>query len=168
MTSSTHEISETYVEKTWHDICDTDDDTIITELSQNFSAKQPALAEFIVASTEHLSDNAMELAFYIGFVVWRCYEGFFDGALRQVSPDEIVELAEKMEESIEEANPEEGIIENSSIFSSTQQHVWQYVVDAILEEDDDFILTDDEQASLFTALKIHIDCLSGAVKIAVN
>ena len=166
MTTSHNEISVNFVDATWLEIGNTEDEDLIMELSSEFSSSQPSLSEFILASVDDLSEDAKELGYYIGFVAWRCYAGFYESRLGEVSTDEIVERAEQMEASISDV--EEDVLEDISVFSSQESHLWQYIVDTVLEEHEDMTLTEDEKASLLATLKIHTDCLSAAVAKTIH
>ena len=161
-----NQISSQFIHDTWESIATSDDEPAILEMSQRYSQNQPALAEFALSSLESLSEEAIELGYYLGFVSWKCYDSFYNSKLSEITPEEIEEQAENVEEYLKANSDNDKPIE-SLLPESSQKNIWEAIVSSVLDPDDDEIELDvEEEASLLSALKVHIDCLEVARKQA--
>ncbi len=162
------EIPKNWVDETWQEIGDLQDEMKAAKLSQSFAKKQPALAEFILTFTQDLSNEAHEHAYYVGLVVWRCYESYFKGRFREITSDEVIEQHEKMETWLGQLEKTDERFLAKRIMNKAdyeQKHILQYIVEAIFESRGaDINLTEDEEGMLFMVLKVHMDCLDLAVR----
>lgn len=162
------EIPKNWVDETWQKIGGLQDEKKAAKLAQSFTKKQPALAKFILTFTQDLSSEAHELAYYVGLVVWRCYESYFKGKLCKITRDEVIAQYEKMETWLDELEKTEERFLAKRILNKAdykQKHVLQYIVEAIFESRGENVnLTENEEGLLFMVLKVHMDCLDSSVR----
>jgi hypothetical protein len=133
-------------------------------LSHRFSKEQPAIASFILALTEELSANAREIAFYVGLVLWQCFEQSSTSPLREVSVKEVEALYDKLDSELTALHGvDERIIERRILYSDDypEPAILRYIVEAIYEPtaEHDTPLTADEQGNLFIVLRVVADSL---------
>ena len=161
-------ISEERVEQTWVEIGSLTDMAVAAALSQNFSKAQPALATFLLEFTRDLSKDAHELAFYMGLVIWRCYEQTEPSGIRQVTEKEVIAKHEAFDAELGAlAGTDERIIERRVLYSEDypQPAILKYIVETLYEESDapeSVELSDNEKGALFIVLKVVADCLDKA------
>jgi len=132
----TTEISNEWVEETWQEIGSLQDEMKAAALSQSFTKKQPALAEFILTFTKDLSTDAHELAYYIALVVWRCYESHFKQQLREIQSDEVIEEHKKTDKWLGSLEKVDSRFLSKRILNGAdyeQRYILQYIVEAIFE-----------------------------------
>jgi hypothetical protein len=116
-----------------------------------------------MALTEDLEPEVKELAIYIGFVVYRIFEGSRN-KIKKITSKEIIycyEYNQDLMERLEGAN-EKFIDRIARVQVSKQPYVMKYVVDALMEEseeEDGVELTDEDKCFLFLLLKTVVDLL---------
>ncbi len=162
------ETPKQFVDDTWMEVASVEDEDLAVALSQFFSKKQPALSEFLLSFSQDLSEDARELAFYIGLVVWRSYEKYFNEKLRCIQSDEVVEQYKMVEQWIDSFESVEDRFIERRILSQVdcpQRNVLEYIVEAIFDGGDESVrLTPNDQGGIFLILKVHMDCLDLAVE----
>lgn len=85
------------MEKTWQEIGSITDLDEAEALSLNFSAKQPAVAQFILEFTKEMRPEARELGFYIGIMIWIFFDRKFSTRCREVTPEELIKSNEGLD-----------------------------------------------------------------------
>ena len=163
-------ISEELVEETWMEVGGMTDMTEAANFSREFSKAQPALASFLLEFSRDLSRDAHELAFYMGLVIWNCYEktALTRATTRELSEEEVIEKYESFDAELGAlAGTDERMIERRVLHSKDypQPAILKYIVETLYEENDSpeaVTLTDDEKGELFIIMKVAADCLDAA------
>jgi hypothetical protein len=156
-------ISEGIVEKTWQEIAAFSPDRAKKEMMK-INNKQPELLAFVVESSKEMGREVSELAIYLFVVVYRMFQEAH-GKIKKISPEEIIECYEHNESLMErlEGADEKFLDRIASVQTSRQPHVVNYVVDALMEEDDEgedaVALTEEQKGFLYLLLKTVIDVL---------
>ncbi|MGZ6209931.1 MAG: hypothetical protein ACXWL9_07290 [Syntrophales bacterium] len=124
---------------------------------------QPDLLAFVMKSSEEMGQQVRELAIYMFLVVYRMFQKT-QGKIKKISSEEIIECYEHNEGLVErlEGADEKFLDRIANVQTSKQPHVVQYVVDALMEEEegeDALVLTDQQKGFLFLLLKSVIDVL---------
>jgi hypothetical protein len=110
-----------------------------------------------------MSQEVRELAIYLFFVVYRMFQAAH-GKIKKISSEEIIECYKQNKGLIERLDgADERFLDRiASLQTSRQPHVVNYVVDALMEEDegkDAVQLTDEQKGFLFLLLKSVVDVL---------
>ncbi|MGE0633925.1 MAG: hypothetical protein AB7O96_16040 [Pseudobdellovibrionaceae bacterium] len=164
--TTTNEMSDEFVEKIWTEIGSIQGKSKVDSLAKSFFKKQGDLAEYILAMTEDLGEEAHGLAFYLGIVIWSCYDRYFQGNLKKINDKTILKIHEKFESELDKLEfVDERFIEkrikNKSDY--TQPSILKYIVEALFENDDEELnLTSDQQGMIFIILSTQMKCLDQA------
>jgi hypothetical protein len=126
---------------------------------------QPELLAFVTELTKEMDQEVKELGIYMFLVVYRMFQRAH-GKIKKVSSEEIIEYYEHNEGLMErlEGAHEKFLDRVASVQTSRQPYVVNYVVDALMEEEegeDAVALTDEQKGFLFLLLKTVIDTLDG-------
>jgi len=156
-------LSEDLVTETWQEVAQYSEARARKEMAR-FGKYQPSLLAFVAAMVEDLSEDAQEMAIYILFVVHRMFEKGF-GKVRQVSQQMIEEQHEAnvdlLEEHVESDDATLGGV--AAEVSSDQPHVFRYVLEALMEGDEEDsdapALSEEESGTLFLVFKTVVDVL---------
>ncbi|MGZ3745008.1 MAG: hypothetical protein ACXVBQ_14180 [Pseudobdellovibrionaceae bacterium] len=124
---------------------------------------QPDLLAFVMKSSEEMGQQVRELAIYMFLVVYRMFQKT-QGKIKKISSEEIIECYEHNEGLVErlEGADEKFLDRIANVQTSKQPHVVNYVVDALMEEEegeDAVKLNDEQKGFLFLVLKTVIDVL---------
>jgi len=154
-------LSEGFVEKTWRQVAAFTADRANKEMIA-MGKNQPDLLAFLMAYTDDLQQEVKELAIYVAFVV---YKMFLDssGEIPKISSKEIMARYNentRFMESLEGAH-EKFIDRIAGVQVSKQPYVMKYVLEAIMEDDeeDGIDLTEEDIGSLFLLFKTEIEVL---------
>jgi hypothetical protein len=156
-------IPERIVEKTWQEVAGFSPDKANKEMMK-IGNSQPDLLAFVAESSKEMGREVSELAIYIFLVVYRMFQGSY-GKIKKISSEEIIECYEHNEGLMErlEGADERFLDRIASVQTSRQPHVVNYVVDALMEEDDEgedaVALTEEQKGFLYLLLKTVIDVL---------
>jgi len=156
-------IPERIVEKTWQEVAGFSPDRAKKEMMK-IGNSQPELLAFVMESAKEMSREARELAIYMFLVVYRMFQGSHE-KIKKISSKEIIECYEHNEGLMERLKGahERFLDRIASVQTSRQPHVVNYVVDALMEGDDEsgdaVVLTEEQKGFLFLLLKTVIDAL---------
>ena len=156
-------IPEKIVEKTWQKIAGFSPDRAKKEMMK-IGTRQQELLTFVMESAKEMGQEVRELAIYMLLVVYRMFQEAH-GKIKKISSEEIIECYEHNEGLMErlEGAHEKFLDRVASVQTSRQPHVVKYVVDALMEEnnegEDAVALTDEQKGFLFLLLKTVIDVL---------
>jgi len=155
-------IPEEIVEKTWQEVAGFSPDRAKKEMMK-IGNTQPDLLAFVTESSQEMGPEVRELAIYMFLVVYRMFQKA-RGNIKKISSKEIIECHEHNEGLMEglEGADEKFLDRIASVQTSRQPHVVNYVVDALMEDDDGeeaVALTDEQKGFLFLVLKTVIDVL---------
>ncbi len=155
-------ISEPIVEETWQEFAGFTPNKAKKELVK-IDNTQPDLLAFVMESSQEMAQEVRELAIYLFVVVYRMFQQS-EGKIKRISPEEINECYQQNEGLMErlEGADEKFLDRITSVQTFKQPYVVQYVVDALMEEDegeDALVLTDEQKGFLFLLLKTVIDVL---------
>jgi hypothetical protein len=161
-TVSLKPIPETIVEKTWQEVAGFSPDRAKKEMIR-IGNSQPELLAFVMESSKEMGQEVRELAIYMFLVVYRMFQGTH-GKIKKISSEEIIECYEHNEGLIErlEGADEKFLDRIASVQTSRQPYVVKYLVDALMEEDEEedaVALKDEQKGFLFLLLKTVIDVL---------
>ncbi len=143
-------IPEDQVEATWAEVGAWPPSKALKEMNR-VTSSQPAVAAYVMARTDSLSQDARELAVYMLLVVFRIFEKHC-GPLRRIE----VKTVERLERAsiMDEVDDADDV---------TQPFVTASIEDCVFDSGDDGIhLTPKDQESLFLAMQVVIEAFSTA------
>lgn len=164
-----NEIPDKFVEKIWTEIGSIQGKSKVDALAKSFFKKQGDLAEYVLAMSEDLGEEAHGLAFYLGIVIWSSYDQYFKGNLKKINDKTIIKIHEKFETELEkfkfvDETFIESRIKNKSEYP--QPFILKYIVESLFENaDEELSLTSDQQAMIFIILSTLMKSLDQAVVI---
>jgi hypothetical protein len=155
-------IPEAIVEKTWQEVAGFSPNRAKKELIK-IGNSQPDLLAFVMESPQEMAREVRELVIYMFVVVYRAFQKAH-GKVKKISSEEIIECHEHNEGLMGrlEGAHERFLDRIAGVQTSKQPNVVNYVVDALMEEDegeDAVTLTDEQKCFLFLILKTVIDVL---------
>jgi hypothetical protein len=155
-------IPEEIAEKTCQEVAGFSPDRAKKEMIK-IGNTQPELLAFVTESSKEMGREVSELAIYLFVVVYRMFQEA-RGKIKKVSSEEIIECYEHNESLMEglEGAHHKFIDRIASIQTSRQPHVVNYVVDALMEEnegEDAVLLTEEQKGFLYLLVKTVIDVL---------
>ena len=155
-------IPEAIVEKTWQEVAGFSPDRAKKEMIK-IGNNQPDLLAFVMESSKEMGQEVRELAIYMFLVVYRMFQKAH-GKIKKISSEEIIECYEHNESLMErlEGADEKFLDRLASVQTSRQPYVVNYVVDALMEEDegeDAVELTEEQKGFVYLLLKTMIDVL---------
>jgi hypothetical protein len=155
-------IPEAIVENTWQEVAGFSPDRAKKEMMK-IGNTQPELLAFVTESSQEMGREVRELAIYMFLVVYRMFQEAH-GKIKKISYEEIIECYEHNEGLMErlEGADKSFLDRIVSVQAPKQLYVVNYVVDALMEEDegeDALVLTEEQKGSLFLILKTVIDAL---------
>jgi hypothetical protein len=156
-------IPEGIVEKTWQEVAGFSPDKAKREMMK-IGNSQPDLLAFVTESPKEMGRGVRELAIYLFAVVYRMFQRAY-GKIKRISSEEIIECYEHNEGLMErlEGAHEKFLDRIASAQTSRQPYVVNYVVDALMEEDDEgedaVALTEERKGFLYLQLKTVVDVL---------
>jgi hypothetical protein len=135
----------------------------MTKISNN----QPEFLAFVMESAPEMSQEVKELAIYMFLVVYRMFQKSH-GNIKKISSEEIIECYQNNEGLMGrlEGADERFLDRIAGLQTSKQPHVVNYIVDALMEEDegeDAVQLTEEQKGFLYLLLKTVIDVLDQKV-----
>ena len=150
------------MEKTWQEVAGFIPDRAKKELIK-IGSSQPNLLAFVTDSPQEMAREVRELAIYMFVVVYRAFQKAH-GKVKKISSEEIIECYEHNEGLMGrlEGADEKSLDRIASLQTSKQPYVVNYVIDALMEEDegeDALVLTEEQKGFLFLLLKTVIDVL---------
>jgi len=156
-------IPEAIVEKTWQEVAGFSHAKAKKEMMK-IGNIQPELLAFVTEEAKEMGQEVRELAIYMFLVVCRMFQEAH-GKIKKISSEEIIECYEHNEGLMErlEGAHDKFLDRIASVQTSRQPYVVKYVVDALMEEEDEgedaVALTDEQKGFLFLLLKTVIDLL---------
>lgn len=153
-------ISAETVETTWQTIADMDP-ADAGQAMFDFSQVQPNLLGFVMALSEDLENDASELCTYMLYVVYQMFVNATSERIPTVTEQQIeaqYEATCKMLDAVHDAGDGAEVAEVTSQIEN-QPYVYQYVSEALLEEDPDneLNISDEEVGEIFMMMKCVID-----------
>ncbi len=124
---------------------------------------QPDLLAFVMKSSEEMNQEVRELAIYMFLVAYRMFQQAH-GKFNKISLEEINECYEHNEDLMGrlQGADEKFLDRIASVQTSRQPHVVNYVVDALMEEDegeDAVELTEEQKGFVYLLLKTVLSIL---------
>lgn len=156
-------ISETLMEETWRRVA-ISTGAQATRLQELCGREQEELTGFVIAFTSDLRPEAMGVALYAYIVISEAFRksGI---TLRRIKPGRIMRSWEANEAFVEaiKAKGRSSLAESAAL--TDEPAVFDYIVGALTEEEEDSVSLDDEELwNLLRILKTAMDCLHGAQK----
>ena len=127
-----------------------------------FGKKQGALLGYIFSEDfELLTSKERDFTLYLLIVIWKSAQNRL-GSIPTISKKAIEEAEERNWELIDEVE-EKHFRERITVFfdDSTQEDLLAFVEDALVEDDEDSVVTKEGREPMFVALKTMIDCIAG-------
>lgn len=160
-------ITEKIVDTTWPEVA-TYSDMQARQAMAKLGERQTELLAFVSTSMEELCPGAAEIGMYVFFVVYRMFEKSCKTKMKRISANKIVLVYESNGEMILnlEGAHDRFFERVSEIGTAKQPHVMRYILEAIMEADQDpdpVYLSEDEIGSLFLILKTVTDVLDIAL-----
>ncbi len=155
-------IPEAIVEKTWQEVAGFSPGRAKKEMMK-IGNSQPELLAFVTELTKEMDQEVKELGIYMFLVVYRMFQKAH-GKIKKISSEEIIKRYEHNEGLMErlEGAHEKFLDRIASVQTSRQPYVGNYVVEALMEEDegeDAVELTDEQKGFVYLLLKTVIDVL---------
>jgi len=155
-------IPEAIVEKTWQEVAGFSPEKAKKELMK-ISNSQPDLLALVTEWSEEMGQEVRELAIFMFVVVYRMFQQAHR-RIKKISSKEVIECYQHNKTLMERlGGADETFVDRIvSVQTSKQLYVVNYVVDALMEEDegeDALVFTEEEKGSLFLILKTVIDAL---------
>lgn len=162
-------VSEETVEQTWQSIAQMDPKDAAESMFQ-FAETQPHLLGFVMAFAEELNTDARELSTYLLYVVYEMFKRSAAAEIPTISEEQVTiqyEATEELLNSLREdgEEPAEDLV---YLESANQPWVYRYVVEALLEDEDEedpngpLDLSEDEFGEIFMMMKTVIDAVDAA------
>ena len=156
-------ISEELVEETWQEVSSFSSSQIRKGMTK-LSRSQPYLTAFMMEFARDLDQEVKEFAVYMFFVVYQMFQKSFEGRIKRISAEKIIECYEQNENLMQSM---EGIHEKfferiARVQLSGQPYVLKYVVETLIEapeEEDPIELTEEDVGFLFLLLKTVADVI---------
>jgi hypothetical protein len=153
---------EAIVDKTWQEVAGFTPDRAKKEMTKVENSQAEFLA-FVMEMSQKVGQEVRELAIYMFLVVCRMFKQAHR-KIKRISSEEIINCYEHNEGLMErlEGSHEKFLDRVASVQTSRQPFVAEYVVDALMEEDeveDAVALTDEQNGFLFLLPKTVIDVL---------
>ncbi|MDZ7333426.1 MAG: hypothetical protein ONB31_15735 [candidate division KSB1 bacterium] len=155
-------ISAEIVERTWQEIA-TMAPANYPKIINQFAKEQPFILSYLMSVDEdQFNEDERELLFYLGTVVWRMMSQG-DKPLQKVTEEMIFEAEDKnfrMLQYLEGEDENESYDTTAKMFQSyNQTEVLRYVVEALMEEDEQGVnIREDNVGMMMIYLKTIIDC----------
>ncbi|MFH1123940.1 MAG: hypothetical protein V1758_09820 [Pseudomonadota bacterium] len=156
-------IPERVVGEVWREVAAFDASWAHKEMMK-LGKRQPDLLTFVTAFDQDLDREAMELAIYIFFVVYRMFEKGSGKKIKTISAGEIEKGWQENENLMERlGGAHDKFFERAAkVHTSRQPYVMKYVTEAIIEApdvEDPVALTEEDTGRLFMLLKTVVDVL---------
>jgi len=158
-------IPEHIIEQVLQDIVQIDDQDSAMELMERFGEEQPILLAYLMAAEhETYNQDERETLLLIGTAVWQMMSQAPQKP-KQVTENQLDEIEEKNVKMVEYFMGESSdSFERSAALAFkdyNQMHVMEYVLEALIEEDEDdeVDIRDESKGLMFLNLKTVIDCL---------
>ncbi len=155
-------ISSEIVERTWQEMA-TMSPINYPKLINQFAKEQPFVLGYLMAvDNELLNEDERELLFYLGTVVWRMMSQG-EKPLPKVTEDMIFAAEDDNFKMLQllEGEDEAGVYDTTAkmISSYNQPEVLRYVVEALMEEDEEGVdIREANVGMMMIYLKTVIDC----------
>ena len=135
-----------------------------SEEMMKFATAQPDVLGFTNAFSEELREEAQEVLIFLTFVIYRVFETAAADPIPTISPEAIVAKYEDNQSLIVglDEKDDTSFEELASLETANQPHLFGYITEALLEEDDpndDIELDDEEFGEIFMLLKTIIDVI---------
>jgi hypothetical protein len=132
------------------------------KLIDRISKQQPLVLAYLLATGEQLfNQDERELFLYLGVVVWQIMSRGNKplSKVTEATLDRMEENNMKMLEYLE-GESEADFIEavEKMLKNYNQQEVLKYVIEALMEDEEDFFITDESKGLMLLYLKTVIDC----------
>lgn len=137
-------------------------DEMAADSVDKLTSRQMDLNAFVINSLEEHPPEAVELGFYIFFVVYRMFETACGKKLKKIPADKIMSVYDENQLLFESLQvSEEGFADRViNMEDLLQPYVTEYIFEAMLEEDEDsIILSQLEVGFIYLTLKTVVDVL---------
>lgn len=130
--------------------------------AERLMVQQSPLFSFVLDATADLSDDAHQLALYMGLVLYRTYERAFPAGLAWADAHEVVGALERNQSWIGEvANAHDRILHERILPNLRLRQPWvmEYVGDCIFDSEEELDLDEEDQGRLFLVMQTFADVL---------
>ena len=133
---------------------------------ERVSKAQPALLAYVMASSEELGEAAQELALYMFVVIHKAFEKQFGVKLQNAGMKQVEEQHDLNEQVLASliGHEEEDLVDTAIAHAEIQPVVYRYIIESIMEPDEDTELSEFDQGALALTMKTVLDVLDGSVR----
>ncbi len=155
-------ISADVVEKTWVEMNQMHPEEMIRTVTE-LSEEQPDLLVYLMgAGDEIFNQDEREMFMYIGTAVWQMMSRG-ERPLVRVTEEDIFQAEDQniqMLEQMAQESPGDFMAVTSRMLSEYNQiEILRYIVEAIMEEEEDLEIREDSRGWMLICLKSVVDCL---------
>ena len=154
-------ISSEIVEKTWKEMGGRSPEKA-SEMVKRMDLEQPVILAYLMAmGSDVLNQSEREVLLYLGIVVWQimCQ---MDTPLPKITKETLDKMEDSnmdMLEYLEEESDCDFIDTTGKILDNySQPEVLKYVIEALMEPDEDCLIRDESKGIMMIYLKTVIDC----------
>ncbi len=148
-------ISQTVMEQTCQSVGSLTG-TEIGEIQKRAQKTQPALTRFVYDHGLVLREDSAGVGIYVYHVILETFDSLRP-RVRKVKPRHIAGVWETLRKEIHS-------VREDDIEASPEPAVLQYAYDALTEDDDDVVLSEEELGIIYTVLGTTIECLHNAYR----
>lgn len=158
-------ISAEIVEQTWVEMNQMNPEEMIRTVTE-LSEEQPELLVYLMgAADEVFNQDEREMFIYVGTAVWQMMRRG-ERALQMISEEDIFEAEDRnieMLEKMAEESPGDFMAMTGKMLSEYNQiEILRYIVEAIMEDDEDLEIREESRGWMLICLKSVVDCLDAA------
>lgn len=156
-------ISMETIDQTWQDLVAMKPGSF-TDLVSDFVQEQPYLLSYLMAvDEEHLNDDERELLMFLGTVVWRIMSQQGKAPLPKATANDIFDAEDNnfnmLRNYHEDHDPDYSQAILKVLQSYNQWELLNFVINTLLEDDEEANIRENNLAVMMIYLKTVIDCL---------
>ncbi len=148
-------ISQTVMDQTYQSV-GSSTGTEIGEIQKKAQKTQPALTRFVYDHALVLREDSAGVGIYVYHVILETF-GTLKARVRKVKPKHIAGVWETLRKEIRS-------VREDDIEASPEPAVLRYAFDALTEDGDDVVLSEEELDILYAVLGTAIECLHNAYR----
>jgi hypothetical protein len=148
-------ISQTVMEHTYQSVGSLTGSEIV-EIQKRAQKTQPALTRFVYDHVLVLREDSAGVGIYVYHVILETF-GTLKPSVRKVKPKYIAGAWETLRKEVYS-------VREDDIEASLEPAVLQYAFDALTEDGDDVVLSEEELEIIYTVLGTAIECLHNAYR----
>lgn len=135
-----------------------------SDLIQNLKDRQPALLAFLLSENfDLLTQSEKDYMLFLALVVWESVQAIHPEQ-EFIAPEDVEKIEEENWEKLSE-NQAKGFRDKLDVFfeNTTQEDLLAFVEDALVQDEEDDMISQEGRDYVFVTLKTIIDCLDEVV-----